>query len=155
MSKMEFPENVMVDTIPFSKPFVNYISLEVLVKDKAYNLIFDSGSEKTLINSSIPSTKISTDTVFFDDIYNQPHPSFQVLLDTLKIGGIKVIQMDSYLQRDLNFDGIFGGDIMKELVWKIDLFNQKIYVTKDVVNFNLKDAGIPFRRKGNNIYIYL
>src|SRR5690606_10519263 len=56
-------------------------------------------------------------------------------------------------QRNLNIDGILGDDIIGDLVWKIDLFNRKMYVTRDVANFQVLDEGIPFTRNGPYITI--
>lgn len=149
-----FPEDLAVDTIPFaSEPTSNLILLEALVKGNPYHLIFDSGSPTTLINSTIPVYKIFSDTVFFHDIQFQQHTSFRVLLDTLNLGGIKVINMDSYIQRNLNMDGMLGVDIIENFAWKFDLINRKMYVTKDVKNFELKGNSIPFKRKGQYIFI--
>jgi hypothetical protein len=152
-SPVEFPSDSLVDTIPFTLPFVNCVILEAYINEQPLSLLFDTGAENTLINSTIPSKKVSADTVFIRDVFDQHHPSLNVLLDTLQIGGLKVIKMDSYLQRDLNLDGIIGGDIIKDFVWKIDFYNQKMLVTKDVSNFNPKNDGIPFIKKGTNIYL--
>lgn len=152
-STIEFPENSIVDTIPFITPFSNKVVLEAYVNKEPYSLVFDTGAEFTLINSTIPSKKLSSDTVYFNDFLRQLHSSFRVLVDTLQIGGLKIVNMDSYLQRDLNLDGIVGGDIMEDFVWKMDFYNQRILVTKEVSNFNPKNDGIPFIKTGNNIYI--
>lgn len=142
-SPVEFPENSTVDTIPFTLPFVNAVKLEAYVNKQPLSLLFDTGADMTLINSTVPSKKLFSKPVYFRDFLDQLHPSFNVLIDTLRIGGLEVVQMDSYLQRNLNLDGIIGGDILKILVWKIDFYHQKILVTKDVSNFNPVDDGIP------------
>jgi len=116
-------------------------------------MVFDSGTSTTLINSTIPSSQISPDTSFFNDIVNQTHGSFQVVVDTLQLGKLKIAHMDSYRQRNLNIDGILGDDIIGDLVWKIDLFNRKIYVARDVADFQVLDEGIPFTRDGAYITI--
>src|SRR5690606_32578045 len=123
---IQFPENIIVDTIPLYNTFPDKLLIEVLINGERFKFLFDSGSDKTIINSSIASKITSMDTVFLYDVANKVHPSFQVSIDTLQIGGLKVIQMDSYLQRDLNLDGILGVDIIGNLVWKIDLIDRKI-----------------------------
>ena len=149
MSEIVFQHNQSVDTLPFaSGPDSNIILLAAVVDGTQYKLVFDSGSPTSLLSSSIPSSKISSDTVFFNDIVNQTHVSFQVLVDTLQLGGLLVINQNSYTQRDLNFDGILGDDILGKLVWKIDLFNRKIYVTRDIKNFHVMNDGIPITKKG-------
>lgn len=152
--KIIFPENVLVDTIPFSsEPFSNIVLLEVLVEGEKYKLAFDSGTSRTLINSTIPSRKVNLDSVYFLDILHQPHSAFQVVVDTLQLGKLKVPHMNSYRQRNLNIDGIMGDDIIGELVWKIDLFSRKMYVSNDVANLQVSDEGIPFMRNGPYISI--
>lgn len=154
VSKILFLNNQSVDTIPFaSDPHSNIILLEASVQGKPFKLVFDSGSPTTLLNSSIPSSKISADTIYFNDIVNRSHYSFQVLVDTLQLGGLQVINRTSYTQRELNIDGLMGDDIIGELVWKIDLFSRKMYVSNDVANLQVLDEGIPFMRNGPYISI--
>src|SRR5690554_5787766 len=154
VSKTIFTTNQSIDTLPFaSGPASNIILLEAIVQGEQYKLVFDSGSSTTLLDLSIPSTTISSDTIFFNDIVNRSHASFQVLIDTLRLGGLQVVNRNTYTQRSLNIDGILGDDIIGELVWKIDLFNRKMYVTRDLANFQIVDEGIPFTRNGPYITI--
>lgn len=152
--KITFSSTIYIDTLPFvSEPTSNLISLEAIVQREPYKLTFDTGAPTTLINSNIPSKKILEDTVHFHNILFQPLPSFQVMVDTLQLGRMKVINMDSYLQRELNFDGILGQDIIDKFVWKIDLIHRKAYVAEDISRFPVKGNGLPFTRKGEHIFI--
>lgn len=154
VSEIVFEHDQLVDTLAFaSGPDSNIILLAASVHGEQYNFVFDSGSPTSLLNSSIPSSRISSDTIFFNDIINKSHASFPVLVDTLRLGGLLVINQNSYTQRDLNIDGILGDDILKNLVWKIDLINRKIYVTQDIDNFHVVQDGISFKRKGPYIAI--
>src|SRR5690606_33447736 len=149
-----FPDSLLIDTIPFSStPDSNIILLDVIVDKKLYQFIFDTGSETTLINSNIPSTKVSPDTIFFRDIFYESHSAHEVMVDTLTLSKIKVIQKDSYHQRTINLDGIIGDDIIRQFVWKFDLYNRKVYVSKDLDNFNVDGMSVPFRRYGQFILI--
>lgn len=149
-----FPNDHIIDTIPFaSKPFSNIVQLETTVKHKDYKFIFDTGTTKSLINSEIPSERISEDTTYFLDIINQRHSALQVVVDTIKIGKIKVVNKNYVHQRNLNIDGLLGNDIIGNLVWKIDLLNRKVFVTKDIKNLDITEEGIPFIRKGPYIAI--
>src|SRR5690606_14950230 len=104
-----FPDSLLIDTIPFSStPDSNIILLDVIVDTKPYQFIFDTASETTLINSNMPSTKVSPDTIFFRDIFYESHSAHEVMVDTLTLSKIKVIQKDSYHQRTINLDGIIG-----------------------------------------------
>lgn len=152
--KIVFRHSLSVITLPFaSGPDSNIILLTAKVRDKQYKLVFDSGSPTSLLDSSVPSSRVSSDTVFFKDIVNQSYASFQVLVDTLQLGELLVINQSSYSQRDLNIDGILGDDILRTLVWKIDLLNRKVFVTKDIKNLDITEEGIPFIRKGPYIAI--
>lgn len=149
-----FPPDLTIDTLLFSsEPASNHVLLEAMVGDESYNLTFDSGSPTTMVNSKVKTRRISSDTVFFHDILLQQHPAFRVSIDTLQIGKFKVIKMDSYLQRDLNFDGMLGDDIIRNLVWKFDLINRKMYVTEDINNFKFDGESIPFYRKNEHIVV--
>lgn len=149
-----FPPNLIIDTLLFSsEPASNHVLLKATVGDESYNLTFDSGSPTTLINSKVKTRRISSDTVFFNDILLQQHPSFRVSIDTLQLGRLKVINGNSYLQRNLNFDGMLGDDIIRNFVWKFDLINRRMYVTKDISNFKISGKSIPFYRKNQHIFI--
>lgn len=153
-SHIIFPDSSFIDTIPFSStPNSNIILLDIVVDKKPYSFIFDTGTETTLINSSIPSTTVSGDSVFFKDVFSQSHSVHQVMVDTLTLGKIKVVHKDSYQQRSLNIDGIIGDDIIQEFVWKVDLYNRNMYVSKDINNFKIEGKGIPFKRYGQFILI--
>jgi predicted aspartyl protease len=149
-----FPPNLIIDTIPFaSEPASNHVLLQASVGGESYNLTFDSGSPTTLVNSKVMSRRISYDTVFFSDLLLRQHPSFRVSIDTLQLGKLKVINMDSYLQRNLNFDGMLGDDIIRKFIWKFDLINRRMYVTDHIRNFQTTGISIPFYRKGEHIFI--
>src|SRR5699024_11213676 len=142
-----FPDSLLIDTIPFSStPYSTIILLAEILDKKSYQLIFDTVLETTLINSNIPSTKVSPDTIFFRDILYEFHSAYELMIDTLTLSKIKVIQKDSYHQRSINLDGIIGDDIIRQFVWKFDLYNRKVYVSKDFDNFNVDGMSVPFRR---------
>src|SRR5690606_24588696 len=82
----------------------------------------------------------------------QPHQAFQVEVDSLQLGGIIILNMSSR-QRDLNIDGILGDDVIGKLVWKVDFFNRKVYVTDEISNFQVGKVGFPMKRKENYIYL--
>src|SRR5690606_6844514 len=105
--------------------------------------------------SRIPSQIYSFDTVFFYDILLQSHSSFRAAIDTLQLGSIQVVNMDSYLQRDLNFDGIIGNDILERLIWEVDLINRKIYVYDNLNYLSDVNTDIPITLKGGHIFIEL
>jgi hypothetical protein len=148
-SEIIFLTNYSIDTLAFaSTPDSDIILLEAMVQGKQYKLAFDTGSPTTLVSSIVPSLKTSSDTVFFNDIINQPHASVKVSIDTLRLGRLQVINKQSYTQRDLTIDGILGNDIIGHLVWKIDFVNQKVYLTQDVKNFNVLGDGIPLTKIG-------
>lgn len=144
-----FLDDHIIDTLPFaSEPFSNIVQLETIVKDKGYKFVFDTGTSRSLINSEIPTKKASDDTTYFLDIINQRHSAVQVVVDTIQIGKMKVVNLDYVRQRSLNIDGILGNDIIGNLMWKIDFFNQKVYATQDIKNFDIKSEGIPITRNG-------
>jgi hypothetical protein len=149
-----FPDLALIDTIPFSStPDSNIILLEVQVDKNPYQFIFDTGSETTLINSDISSVLVSSDTIFFRDVFYDLHSAYKVKVDTFTLGKIKVVGKDSYHQRKLNLDGIIGDDIIREFVWKFDLYNRNMYVSKDINNFDIDAVSVPFRRYGQFILI--
>jgi hypothetical protein len=151
-SDILFQTNYPIDTLAFaSTPDSDIVLLEAMVQGKQYKLAFDTGSPTTLVSSLVPSLKTSSDTVFFSDIINQLHASVKVSIDTLKLGHLQVVNKQSYTQRDLSIDGLLGNDIIGDLVWKIDFFNQKIYATQDIKNFDIMSEGIPITRNGSYI----
>lgn len=149
-----FPNMELIDTIPFSStPDSNIILLEVQVDKNPYQFIFDTGSETTLINSDISSVIVSSDTIFFRDVFYELHSAHKVKVDTFTLGKIKVIGKNSYHQRKLNLDGVIGDDIIREFVWKFDLYNRNMYVSKDIINFDVDAVSVPFQRYGQFILI--
>ena len=146
-----YSNTVVTDTIPFDILNYNGILVNVRINEKVYNFVFDTGSEKTIINSIIPSISEFYDTTYFYDAFDNRLSSNKVKLDSLHIGNLHVVGMDSYLQRDLYYDGILGNDILGKMVWKIDLMNQQIISTKDIKNLRVSGTGIPFRKVNNSI----
>src|SRR5690606_28145693 len=138
-----------IDTLKFASSLEsNILELDASIKGKIYKLVFDTGSPTTLLNSSIPSKKFFTDTVFFRDIVNNTHFSYRAAIDTLMIGKIQVLNKKTYEQRKLNIDGIIGSDIIQNFVWKIDFVNGNVYVSDDPNQLLANEVGIPLDDQG-------
>src|SRR5690554_6889719 len=121
-----YSDNIVIDTIPFAILNYNGILVDVFISGKKYNFVFDTGSGKTIISSTVPSISEFYDTTYFYDAFDNRLSANKVKLDSLQIRNLYLVGMDSYLQRDLYYDGIIGNDILGQIVWKIDLINQKI-----------------------------
>jgi len=145
-----FPKDRAIDTL-YSQAINSDIFLKVIVSDKEYDFLFDTGSEFTLLDSSITSIKLPSANSNLYDVYGNFLSVSQVMLDTLKIGNIKIIELDSYLQRHLRLDGVLGNDILNQLIWKIDFVNNQILVTQNLSNLDIKGDGIPFSKTENGI----
>ncbi|MEC3879735.1 retropepsin-like aspartic protease [Parapedobacter sp. 10938] len=136
-SEVHFPNGLKVDTIPFSYSSTGHILVKVTIEGQDYHLGFDSGAQRTIFRKGIPLTQISQDSgVIMIDAYGDHYAASSVALDTLHIGRLNITGLGWSVQTDMTMDGILGGDVLRNLVWKIDFARRCIYVAKEVDSFD-------------------
>ncbi|QEC52418.1 hypothetical protein EDD80_11036 [Anseongella ginsenosidimutans] len=141
---MIFPPDREIDTLALSYDSSSTPLVAVEIAGKVYHFIFDSGAHTTLLDMPIPVKEvISADP--FKDVFGDSYPANRVALDTFRVGRTTFSALSRYKQRDIKYDGIIGGNILRRLAWKIDFNERKIYAAKSSKSFGVNTAdGIPF-----------
>lgn len=150
-TQVSLPAGVKVDTIPFKYTEGGHIYLTVNIKGKDYDFVFDSGAEITTLGPDVPVDQtISDSAVIFDVIDEQFHAS-KVILDTLQVGQLNITELGAILQTEMDQDGFLGGDVLRNLAWKIDFGKREIYVAEKAedLGVHVNQQGIYFRLRRN------
>lgn len=150
-TQVSFPAGVKVDTIPFKYTEEGHISLTVNIKGKDYDFVFDSGAEKTVLGLDIPVDQMISDSAVISDVIDERFHATVVVLDTLQVGKLDITELNAIPQTEMAQDGILGGDVLRNLAWKIDFARREIYVAKKAEDLGVdaNEQGIYFRLRRN------
>lgn len=115
------------------------IIIDVLIDNKVYNFIFDSGAS-TILDDDI------VESINYEKIGIQKHKGTSrkkkilktIKLDSLSIGGVRfssivasITDLETLKEKFcLDFDGIIGANVMNKAVWQID-YSRKIIILTD------------------------
>lgn len=129
--------------IPFR--YVNgYIFVDIIQNNKNYNFLFDTGSETTVIDTSImdefdfkpfAASTISGPVVENGDI--QTITVARMIVSDVEFVNIGAVSIDlDFLKAKFceKLDGIIGTTLMKKAKWQIDYENKVIRLSNDVTN---------------------
>jgi len=125
--------------------------VEVHINGTYYDFIFDSGAERTVIRQEIPLEGINMDTTEIIDVFSERYAASAVALDTLYVGQLKVSGLPWVVQTEMmedGEDGILGGDVLRNVAWKIDFARRRIYAAK-------KASHLQHANDGESIYFKL
>ena len=156
--QVHFPAGVSVDTIPFKFSGSGHILVSVRVGGNDYDLVFDSGSERTIFGENVTLDRFSEEAAIIADANSEKYLASMAAIDTLGIGQLSVTGLRWVLQTDLregDENGILGGDVLRNLAWKIDFAKRQIYIARDAGDFESieKRKGIHFRLRENVPYL--
>ncbi|SMO70539.1 gag-polyprotein putative aspartyl protease [Saccharicrinis carchari] len=146
-SAMTFQLNNKTDTIPliFNQEGTT-IFTKCIINGKQYTFGFDTGADGTMINTNIPSHDLKKNSVF-EDIDGNTFEAAEVLIDNFMLSEIEFSNCHFLSYPIRHYDGLLGGDILENLIWKIDFANKHIQITDSIERFKPKLPGIPFRLK--------
>lgn len=150
-TQITFPAGVNVDTIPFKYTDKGHISLRVNIKGKDYDFMFDSGAQITTLGPDVPVLHTVSDSAVIFDVIDERFHASAVILDTLRIGQLGITKLGVLFQTEMPLDGILGGDVLRNLAWKIDFARREIYVAKKAEDLGVdaNERGIYFRLRKN------
>lgn len=150
-TQVSLPAGVKVDTIPFKYTESGHISLTVNIKGKDYDFVFDSGAEITTLGPDVPVVHTITDSAVIFDVIDERFHASAVILDTLRLGQLDINELGVLFQTEMDQDGILGGDVLRNLAWKIDFAKREIYVAEraEYLGVDAKEQGIYFRLRRN------
>ncbi len=136
--------------IPFK--YVNkHIFIEVMISEKKYNFLFDTGSEATLIDLEI-AKEINYKLVKEIEISGS---SITKKKDSLiELSGITIsnlmfektygVLLDlNFIKRDyenLRVDGLIGSNLMRKSKWQIDYIKKVIRISDKIEKFNVSET---------------
>ena len=149
---IDFPKNSKIDTLNliYSEGTGIFIDTYLSSTGKVHPLGFDTGADRTVINNKIRGIKIGKQYNGWD-INGDSFPLDETEMDTLKIGNIKFYHGRSYRSFPFEYlNGLLGGDLFKNFVWKIDFAAHQMYVAKQIEAFEVNEKdGLPLNFRGN------
>ena len=146
------------EEIPF-KYINNQIVLEVSIDGNAYNFIFDTGNDLTVIDYSIMEGihyKSNNVKGEISDSNGISRESKYFSIDDLKIGAINFENTGAYtsdlshfyqfLGKD-SYVGILGSNLMRKAKWQIDYKNKVIRISDAIDHFDMSTDALVFKTK--------
>jgi len=128
--------NRQVDTISFRYGRYNEILVNVIQGGKACTYIFDTGAEGTII--SMGGALIESERATITDNAGRQYKAEFCNVDTLKLGNTHFVNYTLYKRQLNGVEGVLGGDIIRNYVWKIDFINQQIEIAREASVFNVQ-----------------
>lgn len=142
-------------TIPFTL-YENKILIEVVIEKKKYNFVFDSGAMSLLDLDMVNMKKAKNVAIDLqaEDANEQKKKLNVVQVPSLKLENINfkdgyfaVHDFDAINERScVPIAGIFGSNLMNNLVWKID-FAKKELIVSDQSFTEHRDVAITFEKE--------
>lgn len=134
--------------IPFHYIY-KHIFIEVLINQKKYNFLFDTGYEFSAIDQNI-STEINyhfKKEIELSGSSIKPETVSLVELPTIVISSVNfentygIIQNLSFIDADsLKIDGVIGNNLIRKANWQIDYKKHIIKISDQIDNFNISKA---------------
>lgn len=117
--------------------------IQINNSNKSYNFIIDTGSSFCSISKDVAqefNINVTKNDVFFDGLneYRVDYSYFHIKIKGYDFGNIRcdIIDIPNILPFCKHIDGIIGGNLLKDFVWKIT--NNKITFSKKIKNFDIK-----------------
>ncbi|WP_293874460.1 hypothetical protein [Flavobacterium sp.] len=147
-----------------------YLFIEVVIQDKKYNFLFDTGATVTIFSNEIDIKSSELSKITVTDLLGNDVEK-KIFQTNFIINGTKFNKV-AYIKQDLSkinsvscfkIDGILGANIIKKCNWKFDFKNKNVYFSKTAFkttndeNFTSikwqSDISPLLRLKYNNKYI--
>lgn len=153
-----------IETIDFNYT-KDLIFVEVVIEEKTYNFIFDTGAEVTIIGEHI-ANDFEYKTAFSSGVNSgKSSKSLKFIqLPKLSIASIGFENTGAAIADISHFDeffgcksvdGILGNNVMRKATWQIDYQNQKMTIADDIQKINVaEDASVITMNAGKirNVY---
>ncbi|WP_149239746.1 aspartyl protease family protein [Dyadobacter sp. 32] len=109
-----------------------FIEIPAIVKGKKYNLIIDTGSQRSLLQQYVPGTR-NNRTSQITDSKGSVYAENNVIIDTMSLGSFDLIGhkfIQTYSKKPRN-DGILGMDFLQYFTITLNFKKQEIELTRD------------------------
>lgn len=146
--------------IPFN--YVNkHIFIEVMISEKKYNFLFDTGNEVTLIDLEIAKeinyTQLNEIEISGSSITKQKKSLIElpgITISNLTFEKIYGTLLDlNFIKRDyenLNIGGIIGANLMRKSKWQIDYVKKVIRISDKIEKFNVSETAKKIKLNNEN-----
>ncbi len=145
LDKANFAEN-----ISFNEE-LEMIIIPVIVNDKKYNFLFDTGSVtmvSTEFKDEIELINDNKTSQIADALGNKSDSEFAILpkitlgnVDFLNVG-VNVVDLSVFENRCISIDGIIGANLMRTCFWKIDYKSKNIFFSDKKENIKISDPAL-------------
>lgn len=140
-------KNDYIKEIPFDFTYGIPV-IEVQINGDNYNFLFDTGMPTTIskkLNEKLKLNK-TRNKIGIDVNGNKNNENYGVLKN-LKVLGIDfnntevlIANLESSFElKCVDLDGVFGNNLIKNAIWKINYDTKKIYITNNIEKFNITD----------------
>ena len=146
--------------IPFN--YINkHIFIEVIIAEKNYNFLFDTGSEVILVDlefaKEINYKVIKEIEVSGSSTAKQKNSLIElpnISISNIKFEKIYAMLLDlNFLKRDyesLKISGIIGANLMRKCKWQIDYNKKVICVSDNIEKFNISETAKKIKLNNEN-----
>ena len=140
LKKGSIEDKVFKSTFKY-EPYGNSIFVKVLIKDKEYRLLFDTGAVTAISPRMVE--ELNLEIVGKEDVYDLGNTSKSlnfVKIDTINFNGINFFDtgaavLDIEAVKDFKcteIDGFLGANFMQNAVWEIDMVKHEITFTNTI-----------------------
>lgn len=158
LNSVKLGKTNFTETIHFEKK-LGLLIIPVKIKNKTYQFLFDTGAPTVIspeISKAFPSIEKKKRQITITDasgVSNQEVisilPKLSInSLDFLHIGTV-IKDLSSFQSRCITIDGIFGANVMRKCVWKIDYKKQLIYFSNKKQNILIQNPEVTLQFKEN------
>lgn len=132
----------------------NSIIVKVLIKNKEYRLLFDTGAVTAISPRMVK--ELNLDALGKEEVFDISSTSRNlnfVKIDTINFNGINFLDtgaavLDIEAVKDfkcIGIDGFLGANFMRNSVWEIDMNNQEITFTNSIDSISIPE-GTPYTK---------
>lgn len=149
----------------------NHIFIDVVINQKKYNFLFDTGAELTAIDDDVTNigdlqflligeTKAEGNSIATQKVKLIEIPKISLSnIDFLNTGAIVLkIPKLRKLYSCFEINGIIGNNLMRKANWQIDYKNKIIRITDNIQKIKISEIAVPIKmdaKETGNIYFDL
>lgn len=149
-----FPSGETTVEIPFKYSYEGFIVTQVVIKDDTLQCIVDTGSDITIVPKDI-KMGYRLNSIHGKDIRGVEREMPTVRLEEIQWGGIFIRNKTCAVSGNsiFNYEGIIGGDVLRNFCVIVDNVRKKIILSKLGVEINKAGEPICFNIENNSIKV--
>ncbi len=149
---ISLPEGFEIVDIPFHYSHDGDLVTEVVACQDTFRFIIDTGADKSIVTSNVGGVETGKIITVYDILrIKRVMPEVRVDLLSWADINLKNFAFGKFDFRDLEADGIIGGDILRNFIVKFDNAKKIMSLTMNPDSIQVKGKRVPFTFKNNRI----